>query len=95
MSIWSEIKGYVTLHEKDHISMRKLFEKHTEIYDCVFTYTKPHVKRNDKINYYFCVVIDCNIFELNNILEEIDVEITGLSPKYFSCDWNIQTRLIV
>ena len=95
MSIWSEIKGYVTFHEKDHISIRKVFEKQTEMYDCTFTYTKPHIKRNDKIDYYFCVAIDCNMFELNNIIEKIDVEIEELNPRHFSCDWSIQTRLIV
>ena len=95
MSIWSELNGSVTFHEKDHISIRKVFLKYTELYDCLFTYNEPHTKRNDKISYHFRVVIDCNVFELNKILEKIDYEITELDPRHFSCDWNIQTRLVV
>ena len=98
MSIWSEINGTVTFHEKDHISIYKCFKEVVDDHyglECLFSFTEPNRKWNDNITTYFRVAIDCGVCELNDILREVDMTIRRKYPKYYRMDINIQTRFIV
>lgn len=98
MSIWSEINGTVTFHEKDHISIYKCFKEvvgdHYGL-ERLFSFTEPNRKRNDLVTTYFRVAIDCEICNLNDILREVDMTIRRKYPKHYMMDINIQTRFIV
>ena len=68
MSIWSELDGAVTFHEKDHISIEKcfkdvLFNEHG--FECIFSYTQPQSKWNDKVT--SCFISLANVFVLRHL----------------------------
>lgn len=98
MSIWSELDGSVTFHEKDHVSIEKCF-KNVILdefgYDCIFSLTQTPSKRNDLVTYYFRVAVDTDIRDLSDMLKSVDANIRRKYPKYFRMDINIQTRLVV
>lgn len=98
MSIWSELEGAVTFHEKDHISIKKCFkdaflEEHG--YACIFSFTQSPSKWNDLVTTYFRVAIDCDIRELDDILREVDMTIRRKYPKHYMMDIDIRTRFVV
>lgn len=98
MSIWSEINGTVTFHEKDNISIHKCFKEVVDDHyglECLFSFTEPNRKWNDNITSYFRVAIDCDICNLNDILREVDMTIRRKYPKHYMMDINIQTRFII
>lgn len=52
MSIWTEINGTVTFHEKDHISIYECFKEVVDNHyglECLFSFTEPNTKWNDKV----------------------------------------------
>lgn len=95
MSIWSELNGSVTFHEKDHVSIKAVFDDIVQGCECLFSFTEPNRKWNDNITSYFRVAIDCDIRELNDILREVDMTIRRKYPKHYMMDISIQTRFIV
>ena len=95
MSIWSELNGSVTFHEKDRVSIKSVFDDVVQGHECLFSFTEPNRKWNDNITSYFRVAIDCGICELNDILREVDMTIRRKYPKYYRMDINIHTRFIV
>lgn len=95
MSIWSELNGGVTFHEKDHVSIKAVFNDVVQGCECIFSFTEPNRKWNDLVTTYFRVAIDCDIRELDDILREVDMTIKRKYPKYYMMDISIQTRFIV
>lgn len=98
MSIWSELEGAVTFHEKDHISIKKCFKDlllNGYGFECIFSYTQPQSKWNDKVTSYFRVATDIEIQMLSNVLREIEAGIRRKYPKYFMMDIDIHTRLLI
>lgn len=95
MSIWSELNGSVTFHEKDRVSIKAVFDDVVQGYECLFSFTEPNRKWNDMVSMYFRVKIDCDIRELDDILREVDMTIRRKYPKYYMMDINIQTRFLV
>ena len=98
MSIWSELEGVVTFHEKDHISIEKcfkdaLFNEHG--FECIFSYTQPQSKWNDKVTSYFRVATDIDILMLSDVLREIEADIRRKYPKCFTMDISIHTRFLI
>ena len=98
MSIWSELDGAVTFHEKDHVSIEKCFK---EVVDdhyglaCLFSFTEPNTKWNDKVTSYFRVAIDCDISIIDDILSMVTTKIREKNPKKFMMDLCVQTRLLI
>lgn len=95
MSIWSELNGSVTFHEKDRVSIKAVFDDVVQGHECLFSFTEPNRKWNDMVRMYFRIKIDCDICELNDVLREVDMTIRRKYPKYYMMDVNIQTRFIV
>jgi len=95
MSIWSELNGSVTFHEKDRVSIKAVFDDIVQGYECLFSFTEPNRKWNDLVTTYFRVAIDCDMRELNDILREVDMTIRRKYPKHYMMDISIQTRFIV
>ena len=98
MSIWSELEGAVTFHEKDHISIEKCFkdaflEEHG--YECIFSFTQSPSKWNDKVTSYFRVATDVAVLTLTYVLKGVEANIRRKYPKYFMMDIDIRTRFVV
>ena len=98
MSIWSELEGVVTFHEKDHISIEKCFKDaflEEYGYECIFSYTQPQLKWNDKVTSYFRVATDVDVLTLTYVLKGVEANIRRKYPKYFMMDIDIRTRFVV
>ena len=98
MSIWSELDGAVTFHEKDHISIHEVFKSVVGDHhgrECLFSYPEPQRKWNDKITLYFRVAIDCDVLDLYDILRQVECGIRRKYPKCFTMDISIHTRFLI